>query len=121
MDMCQIQKKTPHDNGALLMCRHCRRPKPPPDKAAPVRDGAAEVPVPMGASSDWGDSLDGGDSGTKLSQDKEAAARQILGMLQMLGANTPLERLKAAGLHGLSLSALAKEEVKPKEPPGGAA
>ena len=31
-------------------------------------------------------------------------------MLQMLGANAPMECLKAAGLHGLSLAALSGAE-----------
>ena len=54
-----------------------------------------------GLGSELGDCSDAENSGTKavLDKDKEAAARHILGMMQVLGANAPLEFLKAAGLH----------------------
>ena len=49
-------------------------------------------------------------SGTLALQAREAAVKQIVGMLQKLGAPAPLEALKAAGLAGVSLIEDKSEE-----------
>ena len=110
------QCNAPHNGGARQECRLCFTPKPPREKAAPGRTEAREVPVPMDSGSDLGDCSDGEDSGTQALPDKgrKAAAKQILGMLQMLGANTPMECLKAAGLQGISITDLVGEGGKAK-------
>jgi TolA-binding protein len=55
----------------------------------------------MDSASDLGE--DSGNSGTAALQEREAAIKQVVGMLQVLGATSPLEALKAAGLAGVSL------------------
>ena len=57
--------------------------------------------MPMDSASDLGE--DSGNSGTAALQEREAAIKQVVGMLQALGATSPLEALKAAGLAGVSL------------------
>ena len=44
-----------------------------------------------------------GQSGILATQAREATVKQVLGMLQTLGAPAPLEALKAAGLAGVAL------------------
>ena len=61
----------------------------------------------MDSASDLGE-----DSGTQALQETDATVNQPLGMLQLLGATSPLEALKAAGLAGVSFS-----EDRAKGPP----
>ena len=52
----------------------------------------------------------GEDSGTPASQEREATVEQLLNMLQQVGATSPLEILKAAGLAGTAAVAQAESD-----------
>ena len=71
----------------------------PQTNTAPPKGEAGEVLAPMDSASESGDN-----AGSAASQSRAEAAQQILGILQMIGATSPMEALNVVGLANLPLT-----------------